>query len=654
MRDPREKWSAIRIRMIGGIFLILFAAVAVRSVYLQLVKRSEWTRLAKRQHQRVVPLTPARGTIADRSGAELAVSINIDSCFAEPNKIVDKAGTAAKLAPILGIPRDQLIKKLDTSRHFVWLQRHMNPDLVDKVKSQGLNGIGFVKETRRYYPNSELACHVLGFTGLDPEGLDGVELKYNSTLLGNTGYLITERDALGRDVVLKGVSVKEGSKGHNLALTLDKNIQYIAEKELNLGVAAAQAKGGTVLVMEPQTGMILALCNYPPFNPNAGSRYSRSALRNQAVSDSFEPGSTMKVFLIAAALEEKAITSRDSFNCENGSYAIGGKVIHDTHKYSRLTVPEILKYSSNIGAAKIGFKLGKEQLYTYLRNFGMGQKTGIDLPGEATGLLRDRNRWFPVDFATISFGQGMTTTSLQLTAAMTAIANGGVLMKPYVVDRVTDQEGNVLQQFSPQPVRRVISPETAREVRRMMEGVTDQGGTGTNAALEGFKVAGKTGTAQKVDEVTKTYSIDKRTASFIGFVPADKPKLVITVIIDEPKTSTYGGVVAAPVFSAIAAQSLSYLKVAPPSPAKPKIIQTATKPKEVITPATEGAIISGDEGAVMPDFRGLSMREVLRAMERQGLNVKLVGSGKAVAQNPQPGQTIRAGDQVWVKFGAMQ
>jgi len=407
--------------------------------------------------------------------------------------------------------------------------------------------------------------------------------------------------------------------------------------------------------VEPQSGRVLAMANYPSFNPNAYNRYSTPLLRNKTIVDSFEPGSTFKVFLVAAALEEKVVTPNDAFNCENGSYSIGGRTIHDTHKYGRLTVADILKYSSNIGAAKIGGRLGQERLYSHLKDFGFGARSGIDLPGEAYGFLRNGSQWFGVDLATISFGQGVSATALQLVMAVSAVANGGMLMKPYVVEKISDENGVEMEQISPQVRRRVLSSETARVMARMMEGVATEGGTGMNAAVEGYRVAGKTGTAQKVDPVTRGYSVDKRTASFIGFIPADNPRLVILVVVDEPKTSPYGGVVAAPAFSAIAQQSLCYLKVTPDPALKTRhetIEVKSPAPADVTTAAAEGTIDDGVEGTVMPDFRRMSMRQVLQTMGKRGLNVKLLGSGRATEQNPPPGQRIGPKDQVWVKFAA--
>ena len=653
MIEKREKWARVRIRLVSGVFVAFFLAVTARALYLQVVKRDDFVKLAEKQHQRTVSLTPARGAIYDRNGSPLAVSIEMDSLYAEPRNIDEARETAQKLAPFLGTGRDVLERKMAGDRGFVWLERRLPNEIGDKVRQLKLEGIGLVKETKRFYPNAEMAGQVIGFTGLDPEGLEGIERKYNATILGNNGYLVTERDALGREIARKGMVVKGATKGNSVTLTLDKNIQYIAEKELAKAVTANGAKAGMVVVMEPQSGKVLAMSNYPTFNPNAYAGYGPQFVRNKTISDSFEPGSTFKVFLVAAALEERVVSANDAFNCENGSYNIGGRTIHDTHKYGRLSVGDVLKYSSNIGAAKIGARLGQERLYRYLKGFGFGERSGVDLPGEVAGNLRDRSQWFGVDLATISFGQGVTTTALQLTAAMSAVANGGTLMRPYLVEKITNEEGDLLQQFSPQARQRVITPETAKVVAKMLEGVTVQGGTGTNAAVDGFRVAGKTGTAQKVDPITHGYSIDKRTASFLGFVPADNPRLTILVVIDEPKTSPYGGVVAAPAFSAIAQQSLVYLKVLPEKGDKPRVEKVEARadvPPPQTDAAIEEAIVGHEAGGVMPDFRGMSMRQALQTMEKRSLNVRLLGSGRAVEQNPAPGSRVGPAERVWVRF----
>lgn len=654
MKSDREKWNRIRIKLIGGLFALVFVAILARAYYLQIITTDEWVKRAERQHQKTVPLTPARGNISDCNGLPLAVSIEMDSCFAEPKVIDHIPETAAKLAPLLGISGKDLEKKLKDNRqkHFVWLLRRITPDMRKRIEALQLDGIEFARETKRFYPNSEIAAHVVGFTGLDPGGLEGIEKKYDKDILGNTGYLITERDALGRDIRLKRTVIKSSSKGSNIILTLDRNIQYTVEKELARAVVDNGAKSGMAIVMETQTGRILAMADYPTFNPNAYFRFPHSALRNLAVSDSFEPGSTFKVLLMAAALEEKVVSLKDSFDCELGSYSIGGATIHDTHKYGRLSVADIIKHSSNIGAAKIGRRLGQERLSAYLKNFGIGERTGIDLPGEATGSIRG-GHWYESELATVSFGQGVSTTAIQLTAAISAIANKGVLMTPYVVEQITDENGNMTQQFTPRIRRRVISEETARKVAVMMEAVTQPDGTGSGAAVEGFSVAGKTGTAQKVDPATKRYS-KKRIGSFIGFVPIKNPRLTILVLVDEPQKSPYGGIVAAPAFGAIARQTLSYLRVTPekagqhlPARAVPAAPADEDDEDDV---AAEGEIVSNDTGEQMPDTHGMSIRQVLQIMEKRRLNIRLIGSGRAVEQQPAAGRRITPNDQVWVRF----
>lgn len=659
MKNDREKWGKVRIIMLSCLFACCFLAVTARGFYLQVVQHDQLIKLAERQHHRTIPITPARGGIFDRSGAPLAVSLDMDSLYAEPKNITDPVRTAALLAPIIQMPQQELQKKLSTERSFIWLERQMPPQTTSKIKQMKLAGIGFVKESKRFYPNFEVAAHVLGFTGLDPEGLEGIERRYDSTIMGSTGYLMTERDALGRDVAIRDAVVRDALPGKNLILTLDKNIQYFTEKELSKAVQSSGAKSGMALVADPATGKILAMANYPTFNPNSFRQYPTIQLRNRTVSDSFEPGSTFKIFLMSAALEEKIVRPQDGINCENGRYSFGGRIIRDDHPHGRVTVAEVLKYSSNIGSAKIGLKLGDDRLYRYLKAFGFGDKSGVDLPGETSGGLRPVNRWYGTDLATISFGQGISASAMQLVAAVSAVANGGLLMKPYLVERVTDNNGQELQRFEPQTVRRVISAQTAATVSQMMEGVTQKGGTGTNATIEGFRVAGKTGTAQKVDPISKGYSATKRTASFIGFVPAEKPLLTILVVIDEPSTSPYGGVVAAPAFREIAFNTLCYLKAAGvgnacvlpqqvqkivPSPQKTALATTIEDSDE------GGSIDVAGAGTAMPDFRGMSMRRVLQVMDKRQLNLQLRGSGRVIEQHPQPGQTIRGADEIWVRL----
>ena len=650
------KGVRIRIRMIGAVFVLGFALVAMRAFDLQVLQVKQWGERAERQHQKVIPLTPQRGTIFDSNGKELAVSVDVDSIYVEPRKLEDRALAAKQLAKALNMPSKTITAKLKGNGGFVWVKRQITPSQSEAVKAMKLEGVGMIKEPRRFYPNSNIAAHLLGFTGLDPKGLEGLELKYDKMILGRGGYLVMERDALGRGIGSGSPQVQGATRGHDLYLTLDKNLQYIAERELADGLHRTEAKAGTVVMLEPATGKVLAMASYPEYNPNAFFRYKPSQWRNRAVCDSFEPGSTFKVFLMAAALNEAVINTAQKINCENGKFRVGGKDIHDHKRYQKLTPAEIIKYSSNIGSAKIGKMLERQTFHRYIEDFGFGHQTGIDLPGEAVGLLRPPEKWFEVDLAAISFGQGVSVTPIQLAVATAAIANGGYLMQPYVVDRVVDSQGQVTQQNEPRVVRKVIAQDVAQTVSRMMEMTTEDGGTATNARVPGYRVAGKTGTAQKVDAVTGGYASDKWVASFVGFLPAENPKLVMLVILDEPKIGIYGGLTAAPVFSRIAAQAMQSLKVTPNEdmpagealPSLEQIIVEAAAPKQFRTQEVASSGIDG--GPQMPDFVGLSYRQVLEVMGKDQLNISFRGRGRVVEQSPVPGMAIPYGAPVWVRM----
>lgn len=651
-----EKGVRLRIRLIGAVFILGFALVGMRAFDLQVLQEQQWGERAERQHQKIIPLTPQRGTIFDSNGEELAVSVDVDSIYVEPRKLEDRATAVKRLAKALDLSTQEVSAKLKSNSNFVWLKRQVTPSQSASVKVLALNGVGMIKEPRRFYPNANIAGHLLGFTGLDPKGLEGLELKYDKTILGRGGYLVMERDALGRGIGTGTPQVQGATHGHDLYLTIDKNLQYIAERELADGLRRTEAKAGTVVMLEPSTGKVLAMASYPEYNPNAYTRYKPSQWRNRAVCDSYEPGSTFKIFVMAAALNEAAITTTQKIDCENGKFRVGGRYIHDHKGYQLLTPAEIIKYSSNIGSAKIGKMLERETFHSYITDFGFGQQTGIDLPGEVVGLLRPPDKWFEVDLAAISFGQGISVTPIQLAAAVASLANGGYLMEPYVVDRVVDSQGQVTHQNQPRVVRKVIAQDVAQTVTRMMEMTTEEGGTATNARVPGFRVAGKTGTAQKVDAVTGGYSQDKWVASFVGFLPVEDPRLVMLVVIDEPKVGHYGGLTAAPVFSRIAAQAMQSLKVAPNEkiptgetlPSLEQIIVETESPKQFRI--QELATSENSGGPMMPDFVGLSYRQVLELMEEEQLNVSFRGRGRVVEQSPVPGMAIPYGAPVWVRM----
>ncbi len=647
-----ERGTQIRIRIFGVFFILLFLAIAGRAVHLHVVKAPDLQERADQQRQRVIALAPQRGSIFDSNRDTLAVSVNAESLYADPSQIENPTETAAKLAAVLDGSSKDLTRQLSEKRRFVWIQRKLTPQLAEKVKQLKLPGLYFVAEPKRYYPQSTVGSHVVGFTGLDPRGLEGIELKYDQLLEGEPGRLVSLKDARGRGLASEDQKVVGGKPGNDLYLTLDLSLQYIAERELSKAVKEARASSGTIVVMEPASGRILALASVPDYDPNRAGKYRASKRRNRAVTDVYEPGSTFKPILLAAALEEGIVTPGQRIYCENGSFEVGGKTIRDHNKkYKYLTLTEMLKVSSNIGFAKLGKALEREKFYSYIRDFGFGEKSGVDLPGEVTGLVRPPSNWFEIDLAAISFGQGLSVTPLQIATAISAIANGGLLMEPYLVEKVVDAEGNVLDRHLPTVRRRVISEATANRVRQMMVSVTEKGGTAPMAAIEGYQVAGKTGTAQKVDPVTGGYSPDKMVSSFVGIVPADNPALVISVTIDEPQGMAYGGVVAAPVFATFARQALAHLDILPAGH-----VETIASVAADIAPLPDLAPllqeVKTNDGLLMPNFNGMSYREVLRIMKDKNLNLKLSGSGRVVDQYPAAGRTIKYGKQAWVKFGA--
>jgi len=646
-----ERGIQIRIQFFGILFIVAFLVIAGRSYYLHVVQAPKLQERADQQRQKVVELAPQRGSIFDRNGDPLALSLNTESLYADPKLVNNPELVAAKLAKLLAMDKNELAKLLSENKRFVWLKRRLDPTVARQIRELRLGGLQFAAEHKRYYPQASVGAHIVGFTGLDPKGLEGIELEYDRLLQGEPERLVIQQDARKRGLATGEQEELAETAGHSLQLTLDRSLQYVAEKELARVIKKFKAKSGSVVVMEPASGRILALANQPNYNPNLPNKSRTSSRRNRAVTDMYEPGSTFKPFLLAGALEEKIVRPNQKTYCENGRYEVGGKVIRDTKKHRKLTLTEMLKYSSNIGFAKLGKALERERFYSYIRDFGFGETTGVDLPGEVSGLLRSPSRWFEIDLAAISFGQGLSVTPLQIATAMSAIANGGVLMEPYLVERIIDARGETLNRRLPQVRRRVISEQTAKTVREMMVAVTEPGGTGTRAALPGYRVAGKTGTAQKVDPVTGGYSIDKRVSSFIGFVPAESPALVISVVVDEPDGKGYGGVVAAPVFARIAEQSLNHLNILPKgSVAALDLTQVEAEPLPdlaALIPETEPI-----DGLVMPDFRGMSYRQVLQEMQKKQLNLKLSGSGQVVEQSPAPGKTIRYGRQAWVRLGA--
>lgn len=618
-------------------FMILFAIVGGRAIHLQIWQGDSFKRLGERQHLKEWIVLPKRGAVLDRAGEPLAVSLESQSVYVRPHRVQDPEALARSLGQILTLNSADVRQKLQSEKSFVWIKRQISPAEADRVQALNVEGVGMFYEPNRYYPQAQLAGQVLGFVNRDSEGLEGLELQYNDYIRGETGSSLIERDALGRRVLVQGVEGLRIPAGGDIHLTLDMSIQHLAEKELEGTITKYRAKAGVAVVIEPFTGEVLAMANYPSFDPNNFLKEAAQQRRNRAVADNYEPGSTFKTILAAAALEEGVVGKEDLFYCEMGKYAYAGKIIHDTHAHGWLPFSKILQVSSNIGFTKVAEKLKKENYFKYIEKFGFGRMTGIDLPGEVPGLLRKVETWSAVDLATHAFGQGISTTPMQLAMAYAAVANGGFLMKPYIVRRVLDPKGEVLTENQPHVVRRVISQKTAQTLASMLKEVTNEGGTGMMASVEGFEVAGKTGTAQKADLAHGGYAAGKRVGSFIGFVPADNPRLVVLVLVDEPEVNVYGGVVAAPVFRNIARGALRHLVVAPeklapvPSPVAQPEFPVRRAPKK----ETSGFVDGGAN--FVPDFVGLSLREAVEKTRALNVKVKMHGNGYVVKQEPAAG-----------------
>ena len=556
-----------------AVFLITalgFLLVALRLVYLQVYQRSELAVRAERQQERLVKLVPKRGTIYDRMGRELAVSLDVDSVYGVPSKIENPREVARQLSRILHENPRMLERKLAGDKHFVWLSRKVEPDEARKVKALDSSEVGLEAESKRFYPNKTLAGPVIGFTGMDNVGLEGLELAYDKTLHGVSGWVLAEKDAMGRTVFPggPGFQYKLPKPGYDIILTIDEVIQHIVEKELDAALARARARGGVCIVMAPRTAEVLALAvrtatrTRQPFNPNEPQHYRPEEWRNRGVADAFEPGSIFKPVLAAAALEEKVVHPLERFDCSAGKIKVADRVINDAEKHGVLTFTDVIAESSNVGTIKVALRLGKERFSKYISAFGFGRKTGIDIPGEIEGLVKDQRLWSGVSIAEIAIGQEIGVTPMQVAAAYCALANGGTLMKPYLVSEIVDRDGSEGKKFQPQAVGRVISEETCAKVSTILQRVVEEG-TGEKARLAGYTAAGKTGTAQKIDHRTGAYSKKYYVSSFAGYAPATIPKLVILVMIDSPEGDIYGGSVAAPVFKAVAEQSLAYLQVTP-------------------------------------------------------------------------------------------
>lgn len=659
LTSSRPDVARRRTWLICGFFLCWTCLIAGRLIHLQVVTHETLAARARAQQWAELEVPPLRGAIVDRQGRELARSVEANSFFAVPDEIADAAEAARRLAPVIGVEADELAARLAHARaqgrRFVWLARKLDEAQAEKLRALNLRGVYALKEPKRFYPNAALAAHVLGFVGLDEQGLAGVEQFHNASLAGEQGRVLVARDAHRRPYSSLEEAAREGG---TVVLTLDQTVQHWTEQALQAAVERSQARAGTAIVLDPKTGEILALANVPSFDPNRAHALAPEARRNEALQNIYEPGSTFKIVSFAAALEEGLARPDERIDCQMGAIVVAGRTVRDHHPFGVLTLTEALAKSSNVAAIKLGLRVGNERLYDYIRRFGFGEKTGVELPGETAGLLRPVRRWQPSSIGSIAIGQEIGVTPLQVAAAFAAIANDGVRIAPHLVREVRTSTGVVVQRTTPAATR-VVSAETARTLRGMLEMVTLRG-TATRAQLDGYTAAGKTGTAQKIDPHTRAYSPTKHVASFVGFAPTSDPQVVIIVVIDEPRGAYHGGEVAAPVFREIAERVLPYLNVAPDA-ARPPLADApplAAHDQRLSGPTREEIEQQGDfvlaraEGPAlaMPNLRGQSVRDAARICAQLGLSLQAEGEGEVVLQEPAAGTPVRVGSRVRAVF----
>jgi cell division protein FtsI (penicillin-binding protein 3) len=672
-------WRSPRVRLLflSGLILVWMGAALGRLAYLQLFCYSEYLTRAEHQQERIVEVSPRRGVLYDRNLRELAMSVSVDSCFAVPSEIADPDMVARLLSRVLNVSPDEIASRLAGSSNFAWIARKLPSGKVERIQQMNLRGIYFVKERERFYPKQKLAAHVLGYVDIDEKGLGGLEYSLDSQIRGRPGRMMVLADAHQRwfDSTEQG-----GDSGANVVLTLDQNVQYIAEKEMAQAIHDTHAIAGSIIVENTSTGEILAMANYPTFNPNARGDAPPEARMNRAVAALYEPGSVFKIVTVAGALEEGLTRPDEVIDCQMGAIYVAGHRIHDHKPFGDLTVAQILAKSSDVGAIKLGLRLGAPKLYNYIRDFGFGAPTGIDLPGENHGLLRNLENWTPISSGSISMGQEVGVTAIQLISAMNSIANDGLWVRPHVVMGMRTGSG-VVPSAQPAP-RRVIRATTAATMRSMLEGVLLNGGTAPGLRPEGYTAAGKTGTAQKIDPDTGRYSPTQVIASFVGFAPINDPAVTILVTLDSPVGLHEGGQVAAPVFKRVAEQVLVYLNVPQDEPVTPGLrraslqtsaaseddasdfdfsqVESETTPADIVAPARQTLppdvppptlAISADEAVVVPALEGKTVREVSEQCAKLGISPSLVGTGVALEEDPVAGTTVRRGSRIIVRFG---
>jgi cell division protein FtsI (penicillin-binding protein 3) len=626
-------------------FALWATGIEARLVYLQVVHHADLVARAERQQLRTIPAPAKRGDILDRKGRVLATSVDADSVYAVPTEIADAAAAVQKLCDAFTDctwkERQQLAEKLANQKQFAYVRRQVSPEQARRVAALNLDGIGFIKESRRFYPNKQLAAGLIGYVGVDNAGLSGLESTYDPQIRGKAGTILVHTDARRHAFARLEHPPTSGS---TVELTIDEYLQHIAERELHAGVVENGAAGGTAIIMNPHTGEILAMANEPTFNPNAYRESDESDRRNRAVQDLYEPGSTFKVVTASAAIEEKIMPLDSMIDVSGGQIRVDrSRIVHDTHNYGVLSFTDVIVKSSNVGAIKIGFKLGTERLSEYVSRYGFGHPVSPDFPSESPGIVWRPDKWTDSALASVSMGYQVGVTPLQMVAAVSSVANGGEYVEPRVI-RAIYQDG---RRYAVQPkvVRRTISADTAAAMTAIMEGVVERG-TATRAQIPGYTIAGKTGTSAKL--INGHYSTSDWNASFVGFLPSRNPKVAIIVVTDSPHTQGHtGGLVSAPVWRRIAEPTLQYLGIGPTlNPSLPVLVARRDEAMAVDADDESKSVVrfvAGGSPGTVPDLTGLSAREALHALAGLGMTARISGDGNVVAQNPPPGAALETG-----------
>jgi cell division protein FtsI (penicillin-binding protein 3) len=664
-RNPRMRWLVVCI-----VATLWLAVILGRLSYLQLFRYSEYFGKAQRQQQRIFEISPKRGTVYDRKGRELAVSLPMDSVFADPSDISDPEMVARLLSRVLGVPADELETKIRAARTPVRLAKKLSPEVVQRIHGMNLKGIFFQKENRRAYPQRELAASVIGYVDVDEKGLGGVEYSLDKVIRGRPGKMMVMADGRRRWYDRRESAAESGA---SVVLSIDETIQYIAEKELARAIAETHAIHGTVVVQDPNTGELLAVANWPAFDANNAGSYPDDVRMDRAVSAAYEPGSTFKVLTLTGAIENGVANPNELVDCQMGSILVAGRLIHDWHPFGVLTVRGILANSSDVGAIKIALRLGAPRFNDTIRQFGIGQLTGIDLPGENRGLLRPVDNWTASSIGSLAIGQEVSVTPIQIISAISAIANGGTLYRPRIVRQI--RGGVETASLPSSEPSRATDPNTAATIREMMEGVMLEG-TGKHSQLDGYTSGGKSGTAQKIDPATGRYSRTQYNASFVGFAPVNDPAVTILVVLDSPVGAHHGGEVGGPVFKRIAEQVLAYLDVphdvrlpsgvehannlpsskrASSAHPVPKMDATEERFETAIgrqaNQQPTQTVAFGPDTVIVPDFQGQTVRGVTTSCSRLGVEPSLIGNGIALEQFPEAGTTVFRGSRITVRFG---